>query len=177
MARATEIKKGENFSVDGRVYKIADGLLSEVRQGLLVTVRQELFVKARQGLLAKVRQGLWVTVRRGLFALCGERTPAPTPLDDHISWYRLGRGRYVLHHRELYPCFDVYDRMHEKRCFRVFYLCRSMAEVREKHALLTSGRLFLSNLDPAEKHRDGLCPYVHFDDGRETFRVYENTED
>ncbi|MDR0829127.1 MAG: hypothetical protein LBN95_03330, partial [Prevotellaceae bacterium] len=72
-----------------------------------------------------------------------------------------------------YPCFDSYDYANENRYYNVFYLCRSIEEMQTKHDILTSGKLFFYNENPDAEYREPLLPYIYFDDGKETFWVYE----
>jgi hypothetical protein len=90
-----------------------------------------------------------------------------------MYYYQLAPDRYVLYDCRRYPCFDSYDSMYENRCYRAFYLCRSIEEMQAKHDYLTSGKLFFYNENPDAEYREPLVPYVYFDDGKGTFWVYE----
>jgi hypothetical protein len=86
--------------------------------------------------------------------------------------YRIDENRFVMYHCERYPCFDSYDYQYENRYRRTYYLCRSLEEMQKKYDYMHGGAIYLSNLNPGEKYRRPLCPYVYCDDGRETVGVY-----
>jgi hypothetical protein len=90
-----------------------------------------------------------------------------------MYYYRLSGDCYILYHYARYPCFDSYDRMHENRYFRAYYICRSLAEVQEKHSYLTLGKLFIADLNPSEKYRSPLYPYVYYDEDKNLLEIYE----
>ncbi|MDR1887244.1 MAG: hypothetical protein LBQ70_04940, partial [Prevotellaceae bacterium] len=103
--KETKVKKGEVFSVSKRKYLIVDKRLIPVRTPFSVKLR----------------------------TLFGKKEPYPLTKIGKMDYYRISRNRYVLYKSELYPCFDFYDFADEDRFFRVYYLCRSLAEVRQKY--------------------------------------------
>jgi hypothetical protein len=94
---------------------------------------------------------------------------------DKYFCYCIAKDVHVFYHNELYPCFDSSDYAHENRYYRSYYICSSLKEVQEKFNYLTSYGVYTCNLNPAEKHRGYLAPYVNFDDGSHlnTFKLYE----
>jgi hypothetical protein len=95
---------------------------------------------------------------------------------DNMVYYQIGGEDYVLYQCRRYPCFDSYDYLHEKRCFRTYYLCRSPEEVREKYNYLTSGNLFFANENPGKQYRAPLLPYVYADDDMKEIKIYETVD-
>jgi hypothetical protein len=147
MVKETKVKKGEVLLVAKRRYVIVGNRF--------IPVRTPFFVKLR--------------------SLFGKKNPYPLTERGKMEYYRISRNRYVLYRLVSYPCFDFYDFANDARAFRIYYLCRSLAEVRKKHGYITSGKMGSFNGNPTEPHRAKLCPYVYFDDGDhvKTISVYE----
>ncbi len=136
--------------------------------------KQEQFFLIR-GKKFKIEDELLVLVRRPWFWRKAVAAPELKEIGG-MRYYRLSGSCYILYHYALYPCFDSYDYMHESRYFRTFYICRSLAEVQAKHNFIASGKLFLSNLNPAERYRSQLCPYVYYDKDSKILNVYEDAK-
>lgn len=152
------IKTRSGKKMDRKKRKTEEGInSSEVREGEIFTLAGEKYVITEKRLApAGTNAGDLELVRF-----------------DKMWYYLIGENRYVLYDSRLYPCFDFDDRMYENRHYRVFYLCRSMQEMKNKYDYLQSEKLFFAGLNPDEKHRPQLSPYVYIDEGKEMHQVYE----
>ncbi|WP_291530687.1 hypothetical protein [Bacteroides sp. UBA939] len=136
------------------------------------TEKQNEFMRIR-GRKYKIENNLLVSSNRFWFS----RKVVPELIEiGRMHYYRLSGSCYILYHYALYPCFDSYDRMHENRYFRAFYICRSLAEVQARYDYLTKGKLFFVDLNPSKKHRPLLCPYVYYDEDKKLICVYEDVK-
>lgn len=79
-------------------------------------------------------------------------------------------GRYVLEWHELFPCFDVYDRMSENRYYRRFMVCETEEEAMRKYIYCMENRVSMRCLDESYQ---ALAPILFADDERPEIKIME----
>jgi len=150
----TEYRKGTPFSIAGNQYFVKEYLITNSIGG-----------KERYGELLRP---------------CGSDRDYPLvkigeitfPFVSDISYYRLESDIYILYITHLYPCFDWCDRACERRYYHTYILCSSLQEVQEKCRRLSEIHTD-GDLNLPEEYRGYFSPYVYFDDGKDTFTVYD----
>lgn len=72
-------------------------------------------------------------------------------------------GMYVLSWAELFPCFDIYDRMSESRFYRRYMVCQTQQEALDKYQYYVDNKLSMYKFDESLAP---LAPIVLADDER-----------
>jgi TPR repeat protein len=164
----TKIKKGSIFSIGGEKYVIK-WIKYKYRSGYSKLIGKEELDEGHGKLLWPydseedfIQEEIRMITKRDI---------------DSMYQYRLKTGVYVIYYDHLYPCFDWCDHECENRYYRSYHICLSFEEAQTKLGYLTALDYsdFHNNVNPKEKHRVHLTPYVYFDDGAydDTFTVYE----
>lgn len=95
------------------------------------------------------------------------------PDEYKFSIYLNSNDMYVLSWAELFPCFDVYDRMSEDRFYRRYIICKTEQEAIEKFQYCIDNELYMSTLNDSYTP---LAPIIFADDERPEIQIMVDQE-
>lgn len=97
----------------------------------------------------------------------------PIPNEHKFDIYLNCEDMYVLRWAELFPCFDVYDRMNEDRFYGRYIICKTEQEAMEKYQYCIDKQLSMSTLDDSYSP---LAPIIFADDERPEIQIMIDQE-